>query len=129
MDKTDGAPAATGISQADHDKAVNSARTEGATEAGKAAQARIKAILGSEEAKGRADLANHLAFETDMSAEASVALLAKSPKGEAPKTAPSIAERHDLALGGISERVATKTAANDLKPSAIYESRRKAVGK
>lgn len=132
MDATEGAPAATaGISLTDHTAAVTTARTEGAAEAGKSAQTRIKTILGSEEAKGRADLANHLAFDTDMSAEASIALLAKSPKGEAAKAAaPSIAERQDLALGGVAERTsASKTAAADLNPSAIYESRRKAIGR
>lgn len=104
--------------------------TKIAADAGKSAQARIKTILGSEEAKGRADLANHLAFDTDMSAEASIALLAKSAKGEASKAAPSIAERQDLALGGVGERTtASKSAAADLNPAAIYESRRKAVGK
>lgn len=129
MDNTEGAPAANaGISQADHTSAVNAARTEGAVEAGKAAQARIKTILGSEEAKGRTDLANHLAFDTDMSAEASIALLAKSPKGETPKAAPSIAERHDLALGGVASRPAAKVDPADLNASAIYENRRKARG-
>ncbi len=129
MDNTEGAPAATaGISQADHTVAVNTARTEGAAEAGKAAQSRIKAILGSEEAKGRADLANHLAFDTDMSAEASIALLAKSPKGEAPKSAPSIAERQDLALGGVAPRQSAKVDPAELNAGAIYENRRKARG-
>lgn len=103
MDATEGAPAANaGISLADHQAAVERARTEGTTQAGKAAQARVKTILGSEEAKGRADLANHLAFDTDMSAEAAVAMLAKAPKGAVP--AASIAERQDLALGGIASR-------------------------
>lgn len=129
MDATEGAPAATaGISLTDHTAAVTTARTEGAAEAGKIAQARIKTILGSEEAKGRTDLANHLAFDTDMSAEASIALLAKSPKGEAAKAAPSIAERQDLALGGVSERASASKTVN-LNPSAIYESRRQAIGR
>lgn len=41
---------------------------------------RCKAILGSEEAKGRSDLAHYLAFETDIPAEVAVQALAKSPK-------------------------------------------------
>lgn len=102
MDNTEGAPAAVaGISLADHTTAVTSARTEGVAEGAKAASTRIKSILGSEETSGRTDMANYLAFDTDMSAEASVALLAKSPKGTAPAATPSIAERHDLALGGV----------------------------
>jgi signal peptide peptidase SppA len=134
MDQNEGAPAAAaGISLSDHTAAVtaatNAGKTEGAVEAGKAAQARIKSILGSDEAKGRAEMANHLAFETDMSAEASIALLAKSPKGEAPKApAPSIQERQDLALGGVETRRATKIDPAELNAGAIYDGRRKARG-
>jgi signal peptide peptidase SppA len=94
-------PPTAGISLTDHTAAVAKARTDGTAEAGKAAQAGSSRSSARDEAKGRADLANHLAFDTDMSAEASIALLAKSPKGEAPKAAPSIAERQDLALGGV----------------------------
>lgn len=54
-------------------------RAEGA----QAERQRVSAILGSEEAKGREDLAKHLAFESDMTAEAAVAVLGKSPKAEA----------------------------------------------
>jgi signal peptide peptidase SppA len=132
MDNTEGAPAATaGISLADHEAAVTKAKGDGAKEAGTAAQVRIKAILGCEEAKGRKDLARHLAFDTDTSAEAAVAILAKSPKASAEKAVPSIAERSNaaLALGGPApggNDTTAKTAA-DLNPSAIYESRRKAV--
>ena len=46
-------------------------------------RARIKAIQGCEEAKGRESLAAHLAFETSMSAEEAKALLAASPKAVA----------------------------------------------
>jgi capsid assembly protease len=49
--------------------------TQAATDA---AQARIKAILSSDAAKGRADLAQHLAFETNMPADAAISLLAKA---------------------------------------------------
>lgn len=43
-------------------------------------RARIKAIQGCEEAKGREGLASHLAFETSMSADEAKTLLAASPK-------------------------------------------------
>lgn len=46
-------------------------------------KARIKAITTCEEASGRETLANHLAFETDMSADAAKAILAASPKAAA----------------------------------------------
>ncbi len=49
-----------------------------------AAKERAKAILGSADAKGREDLAQHLAFESDMTAEAAVGVLSKSPKAAPP---------------------------------------------
>jgi signal peptide peptidase SppA len=52
------------------------AKAEGATEA----KARIKAITGHAEADGRADLASHLAFDTDMSVDAAAAILKAAPK-------------------------------------------------
>jgi signal peptide peptidase SppA len=133
MDHTEGAPAATaGISLSDHQAAVAKAKTEGATEAGKAAQARIKSILGCEQAKGREALAAHFAYDTDMSAEAAIAALEKSPKSEAAKTVPSIAQRSNdaLALGGPAPRgneAGAAKAAEGLNPAAVYGKRRDAV--
>lgn len=49
-------------------------------EATTAALTRAKAILDHAEAKGREDLARHLAFDTDMSADAAAAMLGKAPK-------------------------------------------------
>lgn len=53
----------------------------------KAERERIKAITGSEHAKGREDFASHLAYETDMSAEDATVMLSKAPRVEpaAPK--------------------------------------------
>jgi len=48
-----------------------------------AVKARIKAITGCTEAEGRADLASHLAFETDLSVEAAKAILSAAPKAVA----------------------------------------------
>lgn len=47
-------------------------------------RARIKAITGSDEAKGREQLAEHLAFNTEMSADAAKSVLAAAPKAAAP---------------------------------------------
>lgn len=74
------------VEQAVHEQAVAAAKAEGVAEGAAAATARIGAILGSEEAKGRQDLANHFAFKTSMSAEDAVAALAVSPKAEAEGT-------------------------------------------
>ncbi len=48
----------------------------------KAERARIQGITSCEEAKGRESLANHLAFNTTMSADEAKVLLAAAPKGE-----------------------------------------------
>ena len=52
-------------------------------EARTAERARCAAILNHAEAAGRSDLAAHLAFETDMSADAAGKMLAKAPKAQA----------------------------------------------
>ena len=75
----------------DEEKAamIANAKAEGAKEATaaatKAATDRIAAILGSEEATGRDDLAKHFAFNTEMSAESAVAALKVSPRATAPQ--------------------------------------------
>jgi capsid assembly protease len=57
------------------------------TTAKTAERLRIQTILASDEAKDRGDLAQHLAFASDMAPDAAVAMLAKAPKIEpAPKT-------------------------------------------
>jgi hypothetical protein len=62
-------------------------------EAVRAASARIQAIQSHESAKGREALANHFAFNTDMSAEAAIAALAVSPAGASARATPSLADR------------------------------------
>jgi len=64
--------------------AITAAATSEGKQAGAdEAKARIKAILDCDEAKDRADLARHLAFETGLSAEDAVKTLAVSPKAAA----------------------------------------------
>lgn len=59
---------------------------------------RIKAILSSEEAEGRTELAHHLAFEGDMPAEKALAMLAKAPKQEANKGSSAL----QAAMSGVN---------------------------
>lgn len=61
-------------------------KKSGVAEATTAERARVKAIMTSENAKGREELAQHLAFDTALDADQAVALLGKSPKvaAEAP---------------------------------------------
>ncbi|EHS53425.1 peptidase S14 ClpP [Rhizobium sp. PDO1-076] len=47
-----------------------------------AAAARIKAIMKADEAKGRTELAEHLAYETDMEPDAAIALMQHAPDGK-----------------------------------------------
>lgn len=81
-------------------EAETSGRATGAKEASSSERVRIAAILGSEEAKGRTDLASHLALETDMSAEAAVKMLAKAPKEAAAPAA--AANPFAAAMGGVA---------------------------
>lgn len=92
MDKKDGAPAAdtkpTKLTAAQvveqQPEAAAAIRAEahaaGVTEGATSQRERVKAILTSDEAQGRGDLASHLAFDTDTPADAAVALLGKAPK-------------------------------------------------
>lgn len=95
-DDEEGDNAMNDKTQAAGQAAIDTARVEGHTggkaegikEGASAERTRINAILGSDEAKGRGALANHLAFETEMSADAAKAMLGKAAKetAEAPST-------------------------------------------
>lgn len=77
--------------------------TSGATASGE--KARIKAILGAPEAKGRESLAQHLALETTMSAAAAVAVLKASPaetKGRLAALMKGVSQPHLGAGGGAA---------------------------
>jgi len=80
MSKEDTGPA---NDTASADKAAADARV--------AERARIAGITGSDEAKGREPLANHLALNTDMSVDQAKGILAASPKQDA-KEAPAKAD-------------------------------------
>lgn len=88
------------VSKKDHESAVAKAsadaKVSGEASGAAAAKTRIKAIMGSEQAKGREALASHFAYDTDLPTEAAVAALDKAPKAAAPvepdkKPAPLIA--------------------------------------
>lgn len=81
-------PAPTGesqITQAQHDAAVATATTEGAT----AERARINAILDSDEGKARPRAALGAALKTDLSVEQATAFLATLPEEKAAEPAPA----------------------------------------
>lgn len=90
-------PSMTVIPKADANSA-DAAKIEADT------KARIKAITACDEAKGRESLAEHIAFNTSMSADDAKAMLAASPKAEAE------AEETDPAAGYEQERRQTNLA-------------------
>jgi signal peptide peptidase SppA len=69
---------------------------------------RVKAILGCEEAKGREQMAQHLALETDLTLEQAKGVLAKSPK----------ASKLDEAMQHFGPGVKSEEV-TDLKPTTI----------
>ncbi|MCJ8322781.1 MAG: S49 family peptidase [Rhizobiales bacterium] len=86
--KAEGAPGnEAGVTQAAHDSAVEKASNDATV----TATARIGEILGCEEAKGREVQANHIAFNTEMSAEDAKGMLGASAK--------TVAKTHELGDG------------------------------
>ena len=73
--------------QAAFDAAVNNARAEGERAGATASQTRIRAILAHDEAKDRRTTAEHIAFNTSMSADDAVGMLKATAKEAAPVAA------------------------------------------
>jgi signal peptide peptidase SppA len=74
----------TTIAKSDHDRVVADTERTALSLGFQEATKRISAILTSSEAKGREELAQHMAFSTEMPAEAAIALLGKAPTASAP---------------------------------------------
>ena len=93
------------------------------TTAKSAERSRIQTILASDESKDRGDLAQHLAFATDMVPDAAVAMLAKAPKIQPevktngfdaamqglsnPKITPAAAESEEDDVDAVAKRLAS----------------------
>ncbi|MCP3970750.1 MAG: hypothetical protein GY717_10655 [Rhodobacteraceae bacterium] len=72
------------------------------SDAAAAAKTRIKAILTSDEAEGREDLARAMAFDdayAGLTAEAAIAALGKAPRGTATGTLGGVMDNDDSDLG------------------------------
>lgn len=78
-------------------------------------KARIKGIMTHDEAKGREGLAEHLAYNTDMSVDDAVSLLKVSPKAEAEKPAdePAAEETAEEKAAREKKEADDKKAADD----------------
>jgi signal peptide peptidase SppA len=117
---------------ADSPMAVNETQlAEAKEQAAKAAitadRERITKITTCEEAKGRSAMANHLALETDMSAEAAIALLAKAPAeaaGSSLRTAMANTAQPGMAQADAPDGEAAPVR---IDTAAIFASRRKAA--
>ncbi|MBB4042022.1 ATP-dependent protease ClpP protease subunit [Microvirga flocculans] len=120
--------------------AAPSAEIEGAkAEGAKAAQARIKAIMTADAAKGREKLAEHFAYETEMTAEAAIAALAVAPTAAAapseeqepqrPSDSPEAYAARRTASAGLAAPGGAASGKPQAKLSAsdVYANRRKAV--
>lgn len=95
-------------------------RTEGIAEGRSAERARISAILGSEEAKGREGLAHHFAFKSDTSPDAAIEAMKVSAKAEAPKVGSRLdALVTDPKIGASAPQQAPEQAASDGLAAAV----------
>lgn len=84
--------------------------TDSEQDAGASMQARIKQIMQSEAAQGREEMASHLAFDTDMSADAAIALLEKAPAAVENSDAGQTFVDQMNAEGGAGVETETETA-------------------
>ena len=115
--------------QAQLDQAKATAHAEGIKAGAKAERTRINAILGHEAAEGRSDMASHMAFETDMTAEAATALLAKAPKAGATGggLAAAMAAAGTAGVTDADDSTGAELDAPVIDAQAIYKSRNAAA--
>lgn len=116
---------AAGYAQAEKDLTPK-ARADGVA----AERERVKAITTCEAAKDRPALAAHIAFETDMTAEAAQAMLAKAaPEGSAkPANALDAAMRGTNPKVGADGEPVAAPAKSQISAATIYDIRSKAHG-
>jgi ClpP class serine protease len=107
------ATAAQAALDAARTEGVTSGKAEGTKEGASAERARVGAILSSDEAKGRGDLASHFAFNTNMSADDAKAALAKAPKETAVAADPLSA-----AMAGVNNPKVGADASGDQSEDA-----------
>lgn len=99
-------------------------------EAKTAERQRIRTILQSEAATGRDEMAAHLAFATDMDAEAAVALLDKAPTASVKPVGALAAAMANIEQPGIgSDAPSAEAAGNPNQASVILADFRQATGR
>ncbi len=82
--------------------AVSQAKERGMTTDSDGAKAPLKAIIKSTEAEGRAELAEHLAFETDMPVSVALAMLAKAPSSVTPANLVAATDARRLSAAALA---------------------------
>lgn len=114
-----------------HTKAdLDTAVAQASADASAAERTRIKTILGSDAAKGRADMAAHIAFNTAMTAADATAMLAvapvTAPAAAAPAVTPVAASTETVMGLELASPSAAKPATDKkaINTSSIYATRR-----
>jgi len=127
MDTNDQPAPNAGISQIDHERAVNAARAEGTKAGATAERERFKAVFGSEHYRGREAAAQKMLVSTDMTAEQIDGVLATLP-AEAAASSPAKpgAGRGPMGISTLEVPSTSKTAAQ-ISASDIYRNRQKAA--
>jgi len=129
-ENTGGAPDAATYSEAEMQEARTAATADGMKAGATAERTRMKSILTSEHAAGREQMAQHLAFETDMAVDGAVALLEKSPQATAaPVRSPLDAAMEAVGTAGIKSVEVDAGSAESVRIDAsnIYAQRRAAA--
>ncbi|MGH9929510.1 MAG: S49 family peptidase, partial [Pyrinomonadaceae bacterium] len=97
---------------------VEAARADGVKTGAQAERTRISAIIGCEEAKGRGQLANHIAMNTDMSAEDAKGILASSAIEAKVETETSTATKPDAFATAMGDTLNPEVGADGGKGDA-----------
>jgi hypothetical protein len=106
-------------------QARSAGETEGIKQGSARERARIKAIITSDEAKGREELAHYFAFDTDLAADTVLLALAKSPAAKTTLDS-AMARETQPKLGTGGERVSAEPP-RMISTEEVYARRRAAV--
>jgi signal peptide peptidase SppA len=118
-----------GLTDAEVEKMMSEARAEGVKAGAAAERVRVQAILGNATAEGRTATAQHLAFNTDMAADAALALLATTPQVAAPvAAAPAVVDPvRAAAAAGLIEGAGVRAEVSDDSTAKLSEEEKAAA--
>ena len=116
-----------GLPDAEVEKMMSEARAEGLQAGAKAERSRIQSILGNAAAEGRTATAQHLAFNTDMAADAALALLATFPQAQPVAAAPALDPVRMAAAAGIEQGAGVRAEMSDDSTAKLSEEEKAAA--